>query len=249
MVERILRNLLENALRYTPQGEILLGVRRRGENVRLDVIDTGIGVAPEKLTEIFEEFRQLNNPARDANQGLGLGLAIVDRLTRLMGTRMEVASKPRHGSRFSLVLPLDRAGPAAIQASPALDDAGGRILVIEDNCGLRQAYEMMLNDWGYISFGAATGEEALTLADREKWRFDAIVADHRLGPGLTGAEAAAEIARRAGRAFPTMIVTGDTAKERIAEIHASGFAMLHKPVEAAELRRRLAQVLRGAGAA
>jgi PAS domain S-box-containing protein len=250
MVERILRNLLENALRYTPQGDILLGVRRRGENVRLDVIDTGIGVAPEKLTEIFEEFRQLNNPARDASQGLGLGLAIVDRLTRLMGTRMDVVSTPRRGSRFSLVLPLDRAaGMAAIHAKPALDDAGGRVLVIEDNAGLRQAYEMMLTDWGYTSFGAPTGEEALTRADQEKWRFDAIVADHRLGPGLTGAEAAAEIARRAGRAFPTMIVTGDTAKERIAEIHASGFAMLHKPVNAAELRRRLAEVLRGAGAA
>jgi PAS domain S-box-containing protein len=248
MVERILRNLLENALRYTPNGDILLGVRRRGANVRLDVIDTGIGVAPEKLTEIFEEFRQLNNPARDASQGLGLGLAIVDRLTRLMGTRMEVASTPRRGSRFSLLLPIDRAAPAAIQAKPALDDAGGRILVIEDNSGLRQAYEMMLNDWGYTSFGAATGEEALTRADQEKWRFDAIVADHRLGPGLTGAEAAAEIARRAGRDFPTMIVTGDTAKERISEIHASGFAVLHKPVEAAELRRRLAQVLGGVGA-
>jgi CheY-like chemotaxis protein len=243
MVERILRNLLENALRYTPQGGILLGVRRRGENVRLDVIDTGIGIAANKQTVIFEEFRQLNNPARDASQGLGLGLAIVDRLARLMGTRVEVASHPGRGSRFSLLLPLDRDGSAAAPVKSALDDCGGRILVIEDNSGLRQAYEMMLNDWGYTTFGAATGEEAIRRAAQEKWLLDAIVADHRLGPGLTGAEAAAEIARCAGRDFPTLIVTGDTARERITEIHASGFAMLHKPVEAAELRRRLAQGL------
>jgi PAS domain S-box-containing protein len=246
MVERILRNLLENALRYTPQGDILLGVRRRGENVRLDVIDTGIGIAANKQTEIFEEFRQLNNPARDASQGLGLGLAIVARLARLLGAGVEVASHPGRGSRFSLVLPLDRDGPAATPVKSALDDCGGRVLVIEDNSGLRQAYEMMLNDWGYTTFGAATGEEAIARAEQEKWRIDAIVADHRLGPGLTGAEAAAEIARRAGRDFPTLIVTGDTARDRITEIHASGFAMLHKPVEAADLRRRLVQGMRAA---
>ena len=149
---------------------------------------------------------------------------------------------------FRWLLPLDRVGPAAISAKPALDDCGGRILVIEDNSGLRQAYEMMLSDWGYTTFGAATGEEAITRATQEKWRLDAIVADHRLGPGLTGAKAAAEIARRAGRDFPTMIVTGDTARERITEIHASGFAMLHKPVEAADLRRCLAQILRAPAA-
>jgi two-component system, sensor histidine kinase and response regulator len=249
MVERILRNLLENALRYTPQGDILLGVRRRGENVRLDVIDTGIGIAANKQTEIFEEFRQLNNPARDASQGLGLGLAIVARLARLLGAVVEVASQPGRGSRFSLVLPRDRDGPAAMPVKSALDDCGGRILVIEDNSGLRQAYEMMLNEWGYTTFAAATGEEAIARAEQEKWRLDAIVADHRLGPGLTGAEAAAEIACRAGRDFPTLIVTGDTASKRIAEIHASGFAMLHKPVEAADLRRRLAQGLAQQGLA
>jgi len=248
MVERILRNLLENALRYTPQGGILLGVRRCGENVRLDVIDTGIGIAANKLTEIFEEFRQLNNPARDASQGLGLGLAIVDRLAGLLGASIGVASNLGHGSRFSLVLPLDRVGPAAMPAKPDLDDTGGRVLVIEDNFGLRQAYEIMLKDWGYTTFCAATGEEAITRAEQEKWLLDAIIADHRLGPGLTGTEASAEIARRAGRDFPTMIVTGDTARERITEIHASGFAMLHKPVEAADLRRRLAQLIRAAAA-
>ena len=243
MLEQILRNLLENALRYTRKGGVLLAVRRRGETVRLDVIDTGIGIAADKLTEIFEEFRQLDNPARDSSRGLGLGLAIASRLARLLGTEVRVASRPGHGSRFSLVLPLDHDGPPAVGDELTLDDASGRVLLIEDNANLRQTYEMTLADWGYATLAAATGEEALHLAEREEWRFDAVIADHRLGPGLTGVEVAMEIARRATRDIPTMIVTGDVAKERIAEILASGFVVIHKPVEAAELRQHLAKAL------
>ena len=100
MLERILRNLLENALRYTDTGGVLLAVRRRGETARLDVIDTGIGIPADKHTEIFEEFCQLGNAAGDSSQGLGLGLAIVSRLARLMGVEVQVASKPGHGSRW-----------------------------------------------------------------------------------------------------------------------------------------------------
>ena len=245
LLERILRNLIENALRYTSKGGVLIGVRQRGENVRLDVIDTGIGIAANQQAEIFEEFRQLNNPARDSSQGLGLGLAIVSRLARLIGAEVQVSSRLDHGTRFSLLLPLEKIAPPAVRAAPAIEDAGGRILIIEDNAGIRQAYEIMLDDWGYETLSAASGEEALDLAAQEKWRFDAIIADHRLGPGLTGNAAAEEIARRAGRAFPTMLVTGDTAEERLTEVFSSGFALLHKPVEADDLRRTLASLLRG----
>jgi signal transduction histidine kinase/ActR/RegA family two-component response regulator len=253
LLDRILRNLLENALRYTARGGILIGLRQRGDMARIDVIDTGIGIPEEKQAEIFVEFRQLGNPARDASQGLGLGLAIVDRLAHLLDARVEVRSRPGRGSRFSLALPLDRAAvveedSAAQQPTAALLDPGGRVLLIEDNASLREAFAAMLGEWGYDAIAAASGEEAFARAANEDWRFDAILADHRLGAGVTGAEAAREIARRAGRAFPTMIVTGDTAKERIAEIHASGFDMMHKPVEAGDLRRRLAQVLTSASA-
>ena len=102
----------------------------------------------------------------------------------------------------------------------------------------------MLRDWGYDTLSAASGEEALDLAAQEDWRFDAIIADHRLGPGLTGNAAAKEIARRAGRPFPTLLVTGDTARERLTEVSSSGFALLHKPVAAEELRRTLASLER-----
>ncbi len=115
LVERIARNLIENALRYTEKGGILIGLRKRGGNVRLDVIDTGIGIPADKQAEIFEEFRQLNNPARDASHGLGLGLSIVSRLAQLLGAPVEVASRLSHGTRFSLLLPLIRAAAADTQ--------------------------------------------------------------------------------------------------------------------------------------
>jgi PAS domain S-box-containing protein len=244
LLERIVRNLIENALRYTAKGGVLVGVRQRGEFVRLDVIDTGIGIPADQQAEIFDEFRQLNNPARDSSRGLGLGLAIVSRLARLLGIRVEVASKVGRGTRFSLLLPLDRTGTVTPEITAPAVDSGGRILIIEDNADVRHAYELMLSDWGYETISAVNGEDALERAAHEDCRFDAILADHRLGAGLTGTAASSEIARRANRTFPTLVVTGDTAKERIVEIKSSGFGMLHKPVEAEDLHRALAELFR-----
>jgi signal transduction histidine kinase/ActR/RegA family two-component response regulator len=245
LLERILRNLIENALRYTAKGGVLIGLRQRGDHVRIDVIDTGMGIAADHQTEIFEEFRQLNNPARDSSKGLGLGLAIVSRLARLLDIQIELASRLGRGTRFSLLLPVAQTEAPVAEVKSPLDDDGGRILVIEDNPDLRQVYELMLSDWGYQTISAANGEEALELAAEEKWRFDAILADYRLGAGLSGTETAKEIACKANRTFPTLVLTGDTAKERIVEIEASGFIMRHKPVEADDLRRALASLLSG----
>jgi PAS domain S-box-containing protein len=243
LLERILRNLLENALRYTDKGGMFIGLRRRGDRVRLDVIDTGIGIPLDKQAEIFEEFRQLGNPARDASQGLGLGLAIVSRLAKLLKAEVQVRSRLGRGTRFSLLLPQAHAAPVAVLSRPAVDHPGGRVLVIEDNMAVRRAYQAMLEFSGYDVLGAETGEEALALAAREGWRIDAILADHRLGAGLTGTAAAKEISRRAGHAIPTMVVTGDTAREPLLEVSASGFAMLHKPVDVDELCGTLASLL------
>ena len=244
LLERILRNLLENALRYTVAGGVLIGLRQRGDRVRLDVIDSGMGIPADKQTEIFEEFRQLNNPARDSSRGLGLGLAIVNRLARLLGVEVQVRSRLGRGTRFSLLVPMDVGRPADAAAQPPLDDPGGRILIIEDNDGVRAAYEIMLSQWGYVTLSAASGEEAIARAEQQAFGFEAILADHRLGFGLTGTAAATEIASRAGRDIPTLILTGDTAAERILQVGASGFAMLHKPAAADDLRRELALLLR-----
>ncbi len=244
MLERALRNLIENALRYTPAGGVLIGLRRRGDRVRIDVVDTGIGVPEEKRKEIFEEFVQLKNPGRQLGLGLGLGLAIVARIATLMNATIEVGSKEGKGSRFSLSLPASEVAPAVCRDSADdLEDPGGRVLIVEDNLNLRQGLEALLTQWGYETVAASDGKQALDVAERDGWRFGCIVTDQRLGAGLTGVETANEILRRSGRALPTLVLTGDTAKENITEIVASGFEVMHKPVPSEPLRRALARMM------
>jgi PAS domain S-box-containing protein len=243
LLGRALRNLIENALRYTQKGGVLLAVRRRGAFARIDVIDTGVGIPADKLSEIFEEFHQLHNPGRNLEQGLGLGLAIVRRLAELLGTEVDVASRLGRGARFSLTLPLYQQAPPVAVSGTGVDDPGGRVLIIEDNAIVRHGLEILLNQLGYETFLANSGEQALQLSAKEKSRFDAIVTDQRLGDGLTGIETAREIHRRAARAIPTLVLTGDTGRERIAEIETSGFPILHKPVDAEDLRSHLARLI------
>jgi PAS domain S-box-containing protein len=243
LLERALRNLIENALRYTPDGGLLIGLRPRGERVRIDVIDTGIGVPVERRREIFDEFIQLNNPGRDLAKGLGLGLAIVARLVALMDGEIEVGSHGR-GSRFSLTLPRAEAAPKLEADLASGPNPTGRVLIVEDNVILRHGLESIASQWGCETHSAPDGEAAVDLAESLDWQMDAIITDYRLGAGMNGVQAAREIVRRSGRSVPTLILTGDTAKNRIAEIASSGFELLHKPVSAEDLRRKLRQMLR-----
>jgi PAS domain S-box-containing protein len=237
-LERILRNIIENAVRCTERGGLFIAARRRGERLRIDILDTGVGIPQDKLPHIFEEFYQVGNPARDHKQGLGLGLAIVKRLARLLGAEVQAASRVGRGTRFTISLPVV-APTALLSASGRAEDfAGRRILVIEDNPKVRAGFQLLLETWDCKVICAESGEEAVQLGAGEAWRFDAIIADYRLGAGMSGTQTAAEIAARAGRPIPTLIVTGDTAPERIGEIHASGFEMMHKPVMPDELARR-----------
>jgi PAS domain S-box-containing protein len=247
LLERALRNLIENAIRFTPEGAVLLGVRPRGARVRIEVVDTGIGISEDRRADIFEEFVQVDNPGRDLDQGLGLGLSIASRLAAVMGAEIELDSKPGRGSRFSLWLPRIEAEAAAQPAEPDVRDAGGRLLVVEDNLILRKSLEDLAQAWGYRTIAADNGEVAIEKAAEAEWRIDGIVADNRLGAGLTGVEASTEIRRRAGRAIPTLILTGDTAAERIAEIRSCGFELLHKPVSEQELRGKIATMIFRAG--
>jgi PAS domain S-box-containing protein len=242
LFERALRNLIENALRYTARGGVLFGARRRGDRIRVDVIDTGVGVPAEKQAEIFEEFHQLHNPGRDLEQGLGLGLAIVSRLSALLDMRVEVSSRPGRGSRFSLSLPLAAPLRAEARAPDALTAHRGRILIVEDNAILRLSLEQIVLDWGFEIVSAASGEEAVAAVEAGA-RVDAIVTDYRLGAGLNGIQAALEVERLSHRMLPKLIVTGDTAKDRLEEIRASGCDFLHKPVSVEELRRKLSEMM------
>ena len=163
-----------------------------------------------------------------------------------MDATIELSSKEGRGSRFSLTL------PAAAEAAPAdrhdsaddlQDNPGGRVLVVEDNLIVRQSLEALLAQWGYETVTAFDGEQALDVAKRDGWRFGCVVTDQRLGAGLSGVETAKQIRSRSGRALPTLVLTGDTAKENIAEIVASGFEVMHKPVASELLRRALARMM------
>ncbi len=207
------------------------------------MIDTGIGVADVKRQDIFEGFVQIGNPGRQLGQGLGLGLAIVSRIAKVIDASIEVTSRERKGSRFSLTLRLRRPRHRFARRSRELQGPRGRVLIVEDNLIVRIASEAMLNDWGYETVTAADGEHALDLAEQERWRFGCVVTDQRLGTGLTGVETAKEILRRSSRSLPVLVLTGDTARENIAEIQASGFEVIHKPVPSEPLRRALAQMM------
>jgi PAS domain S-box-containing protein len=245
LLQRAMRNLIENALAYTEKGGILIRARIRGERVRVDVIDTGIGVPADQQRRIFEEFYQVQNPGRSPGEGLGLGLAIVSRIATLVGAEVKVASRVGRGSRFSLLLPLDRDEVPTVAPEPASCGLRGRVLLIEDNPIVRFSVAALLAEWGCEPIPAASGEAALGLGAAENWRFDAIVADYQLGGPLTGIATSKEIERRAGRVVPTIVLTGDTAVERISEMDASGFIVLHKPVDAEILRRELERLLGG----
>ncbi|WP_448191961.1 ATP-binding protein [Azospirillum sp. sgz301742] len=245
LLERILRNLIENALRYTRSGGVLIGCRRCGGRVRIMVADTGIGIAGERVDDIFEEFYQLGNPERDRSKGLGLGLAVVRRLSRLLGHGVEVHSRVGRGSVFSLDVPLVRRPPRFDPpAAPAASgERHGLVLVIDDEVLVRLGLQTMLESWGHTVLVAGSVGEALQRVEECRRAPDAILADYRLRDGETGIQAIRMIEERFGACPPAAMITGDTAPERLAEARASGIQMLHKPVVAVELRKAIASML------
>ncbi|PWC54784.1 ATP-binding protein [Azospirillum sp. TSO22-1] len=246
LLERILRNLIENALRYTRRGGVVVGGRQRGGRLRIEVYDTGIGIEPDKQAEIFEEFFQLGNPERDRGKGLGLGLAVVKRLSRLLGHGIEVRSWPEHGSVFSVELPL--AEPCTPNApTPGRPANGGEphglLLVVDDEALIRLGLKAMLESWGHTVVAAGSIGEAVQRMEERRRAPDAILADYRLRDGETGIQAIRSIEEHFGVRPPAAMITGDTAPERLAEARASGIRMLHKPVVAVELRKAVAAML------
>ncbi|HEB97878.1 MAG TPA: hybrid sensor histidine kinase/response regulator [Thiotrichales bacterium] len=240
-LERILRNLLDNALKYTERGGILLACRRRGERVLLQVYDTGRGIPPQCLDEIFQEFTQIDNPARDASRGLGLGLAIVDRLNRLLDHGLEVRSRVGRGSVFSLWVDAGRAADVAsiahgMVAPTSRPGRGEKLLVIDDDEAIRTGMAELLNQWGYQALAADSAETALALLQQPPTTPDLLLVDYRLADGDTALDAIGRLLQRLGVDIPAIIITGDTDPARIREAHDSGHLLLHKPLEANRLK-------------
>ena len=247
LVEQILRNLVSNAIRYTDRGKVLIGCRAHGPAVRVEVWDTGIGIAEDKRTRIFDEFYQADE--RDRRKGLGLGLAIVRRVASLLSIRIELESAVGRGSVFRFRLPrcaLPAAGkPIAVETPVAavgpLREA--IVLVIDDDAPVLEAMREALRSWGVTAVTARSLPCALARLPECGRYPDAIVSDFRLGQGASGIDAIKRIQHELGVAIPAMIITGDTAPKSLRVIQASGYRFLPKPVTAERLRVQLTKLL------
>lgn len=258
LLERILGNFLSNALRYTPQGGcVLLAVRKRGANCVIQVRDNGPGIAPQDQAAVFHEFVQLHNPQRDRSQGLGLGLAIVRRLSQLLDHPVGVRSCAGRGATFHIQLPLCIEGvpplvPAAepplaesMQASPGLQ--GCRILLVEDDALVRDSYARLLQLWGCDARVHANADAVFASIGQDAWRPHLVITDHRLGGALNGRQLIDALRQHWGAELPAVIMTGDTEDADLRQTCTDTLRVLYKPLRPAELRQSLAQLWRAAG--
>ncbi len=249
LLQRIVMNLGHNALRYTERGTVLISCRSvdAGQNLRIEVWDSGIGISPEHQTEIFKEFYQVGNSGRGRSYGLGLGLNIVERSAQLLGHTVAVRSGLGCGTRISLTLTQARAPESPHAVAPAVAEpfprAGGqRVLVLEDDASAREAVTELLDSWGYQARAAATVGQALDWL-RQGFLPDAIVSDYRLGEGDNGLQAIGRLRALAGADIPACLMSGDTDGGLMQAAKDANLTLLHKPVRPAKLRSLLRRLL------
>jgi CheY-like chemotaxis protein len=237
LLRRLLQNLVSNAIKYTPKGRVLIGCRRKGSRVRIDVIDTGVGIPKSKQREVFLEFHRLDQGARVA-RGLGLGLSIVERIARVLDHELDIKSKPARGSRFSVEIPL----APAIAATPlrrASDPAEVRslaglpILCIDNEPQVLDGMEVLLGGWGCHVSAAADLAGAIDAIEKGP-RPAGILADYHLD-NTNGIDVVQALRARYGD-LPAILITADRSPEVRDEARDAGIHLLHKPVKPASLR-------------
>ena len=249
LLGRVVQNLLSNAVKYTNCGRILIGCRRQGQRIRVEVWDTGIGIPHDRLKEVFEEFYQVGNSERDRAQGLGLGLAIVQRLTQLLGASLGVRSVEGKGSVFSVDMPLvgfnRLRNVAYLRGNPKGGPRQGKpvIIIIDDEMVVLWSLRAAIESWGYEVLTATMEEEAVELLSHRSQPPDMIIADYRLRAGHTGAQAISRICEQFAAKIPSIIITGDTAPARIREVEGHGLTILHKPVQPKRLKAAIAEAV------
>lgn len=234
LLGRMINNLVSNAIKYTPQGgSVRIHAYDDGEYVILVVADSGIGIAADLQEEIFTDFTQLNNPERDRNKGLGLGLAIVRRMGELLVHPVTLQSEPGAGSTFSVQVPRSTDHFDDSRSEPIRYHYDGRILLVEDDPLVAEATAELLKVWGAQVTTVHSGEAALALMEEEAAHFDAVIADYRL-PLMTGAHVV-KAAMARWPAIRAVVVTGNAVEGILREIQLLGAALLQKPIRTAAL--------------
>ena len=240
LLERILRNLMSNGIRYTDSGSIRLVIETGEEAVTIKVIDTGIGIQEESINQIFGEFVQLDNPERDRGKGLGLGLSIVKRLCDLLDCSVQVESSPEKGSVFYFSLPLGDEGLVSEQSEDNTNftpkPLNHFIVVIDDEKSIRDGLQNLLESWHCTVLAFGSEEEAIAKLKEYEYPPDVLLVDYRLRENKTGIEAITTINKLFNENIPALIITGDTASDRLKEAEKGGYQLLHKPLHPSKLR-------------
>ena len=249
LLERILMNLVSNAVSYTARGKVVVGCRLRGRHLRIDVFDRGPGIPEDEHISIFREFYQLGDPQRERQGGMGLGLAIVDRLCRLLKHEIDLASALGKGSRFSILVPSVAARAWIVDPKdsvhPTPDSIGGKlVVVIDDDPLVLDSTGGLLRSWGCQVLTAGSARVALAGLAECNQSPDLVISDYQLSDGQTGIEAIEELRKSLNLPIPAFLISGDMAPERMREARMSGYHLLHKPVRPRALRAMLSQFLK-----
>lgn len=244
MLERILRQLLDNALRYATRRSITVSARRVDGGIAVEVHDTGPGIPLDRQQDIFKEFVQLNNPQRDRRMGLGLGLAIADRLARLLGHRLELDSELGQGATFRAVVPEVQPPPAPKPVAPPRADAdvleGVLVAVLDDTPDVLEALVAMLRRWRCETIAATSGEALAHALREDKRKPDVLICDYRLAESRNGIDVIHVLRGEFNPSCPALLITGDVTTKQSSELTAAGITVMQKPVRIAALRSTLA---------
>ncbi|MBV4454831.1 PAS domain-containing hybrid sensor histidine kinase/response regulator [Pseudomonas azadiae] len=248
LLARILRNLLSNALRYTYKGRVVLGCRRQHQRVLIQVWDSGMGIAEERLEEIFQEFKRGDVQRPDQDRGLGLGLAIVEKIAGILGHRISVKSWPGRGSVFSVEVPVSATAPKSVP-TPCLSEPmlerlqGARVWVLDNDAAICAGMRTLLEGWGCRVVTALSEQDLARQVDNYHAEADLLIADYHLDNDQNGVDAVARINARRGSAIPALMITANYSNELKQQIRELGHTLMHKPVRPMKLKTAMSHLL------
>jgi len=239
LINRVLRNLLSNAIKFTEIGSVKIRVECNHQQVLIRVCDTGIGIPKPQQQHIFDEYYQLHNQARDRTKGIGLGLALVRRMCKLLNHDIQVESEPDKGTCFQLTMPVGDANKVlSKQEEPITGHIKQlKILLIDDEQSILDAMTVMLKDWSCYPQGFTNLNDAETWIDENNYAPDLIISDYRLKDEITGLDAIQHLRQKLTQEVPALLISGDTDPELLESAHQQDFYMLHKPLKAAQLKK------------